>query len=173
LWQILEQCARSPDVGEIVCILDALDECDKESREQLVKKLKDFYCQSEHQSNLPLRLKFLITSRPYDDLETSFGKFSATTTYLRFDGDDKSEQISQEINLVIDDRVDDIANGFTADDRQKISERLKSMENRTYLWLYLIFNTIKEKLSRYGSGQTSKGYCAIFHPMCPKHMKKS
>jgi hypothetical protein len=42
--------------------------------------------------------------------------------------------------------VKDIPAGFTANDRRKISERLKSMENRTYLWLHLIFDAIEEML---------------------------
>jgi ankyrin repeat domain-containing protein 50 len=149
LWEILVTCAESSDTGEVVCILDALDECDRNSRAVLLNTLKDFYSQPQHLSDLSSKLKFLITSRPYDDLESYFGEF-LTTEYLRFDCDDKSADIGREINLVIDERVNKIAGNFTAIDRQKISERLKSMENRTYLWLYLIFDTIKEKLSLYG-----------------------
>ncbi|SPO07333.1 uncharacterized protein DNG_10027 [Cephalotrichum gorgonifer] len=149
LWQILETCARSSGTGEIICVLDALDECEKKSREELISKLQDLYCRPGHLSRSSPRLKFLITSRPYDDLEAYFGKFLATN-YLRFDGDDKSADIAREINLVIDVRVHDLPATLSATDRHKISERLKSMESRTYLWLYLIFDTIKENLSRYG-----------------------
>ncbi|KAB5572192.1 ankyrin repeat-containing domain protein [Coniochaeta sp. 2T2.1] len=149
LWRILLECVRSSDTGEVVCILDALDECDRNSREELINKLKDFYCQPHHLSHSSSKLKFLITSRPYDDLEAYFGNF-LTTKYLRFDGDDKSADIGREINLVIDERVNQVMVTFAADDRHKISERLKSMENRTYLWLYLIFDIVKENLSRYG-----------------------
>ncbi|KAK3947728.1 ankyrin repeat-containing domain protein [Pseudoneurospora amorphoporcata] len=144
LWRILLECVRSSDTGEVVCILDALDECDKRSRKELINKLKDFYCQPPSS-----KLKFLITSRPYDDLEANFGNFP-TTKYLRFDGDDKSADIGREINLVIDERVNTVMGSFNADDRCEISQRLKSMENRTYLWLYLIFDIIEESLSRYG-----------------------
>ncbi|KAB5536158.1 hypothetical protein GE09DRAFT_1176634 [Coniochaeta sp. 2T2.1] len=149
LWRILLECVRSSDTGEVVCILDALDECDRNSREELINKLKDFYCQPHHLSHSSSKLRFLITSRPYDDLEAYFGNF-LTTKYLRFDGDDKSADIGREINLVIDERVNQVMVTFAADDRHKISERLKSMENRTYLWLYLIFDIVKENLSRYG-----------------------
>lgn len=149
LWEILLKCASYPGVGEIVCILDALDECERGSREEFIDKLKRFYCQPHCPSKASSKLKFLITSRPYDDLEDCFRDFS-TTEYLRFDGDDKSAEIGREINLVIDERVNEIAGSFTTDDRRKISERLKSMENRTYLWLYLIFDTIREKPSFYG-----------------------
>ncbi|KAF7556997.1 hypothetical protein G7Z17_g998 [Cylindrodendrum hubeiense] len=148
LWRILMECTLSPDFGETVCILDALDECDKESRGQLINALRDFYCKQNGRSNSASKLKFLVTSRPYDDLEAYFGKFG-TTTYLRFDGDEKSDEIRNEINLVIDHRMDEVAGNFADADRRTISERLKNMKNRTYLWLYLIFNTIEENLSLY------------------------
>ena len=149
LWRILLECVSSSDTGEVVCILDALDECDRSSREELINKLKDFYCQPHHLAHSSSKLKFLITSRPYDDLEAYFGKFLATN-YLRFDGDDKSANIGREINLVIDERVKRVKGDFNADDQRKISQGLKDKENRTYLWLYLIFDIIKENLSRYG-----------------------
>ncbi|GIJ91391.1 hypothetical protein Asppvi_010356 [Aspergillus pseudoviridinutans] len=150
LWRILMDCADSPDTGEIVCVLDALDECSEHSRRQLIKKLKEFYCQPSRPANPLSKLKFLITSRPYDDLERSFKGFSDTTAYLRFDGDEKSAQISKEINLVIDAKVDEIARDFEEGDRRKISEQLKSMENRTYLWLKLTFDIIEQSPTEYG-----------------------
>ncbi|PQE04262.1 ankyrin repeat protein [Rutstroemia sp. NJR-2017a BVV2] len=149
LWQILENCARSLDTREIVCVLDALDECNAAGRLQLTNQLKEFYFKQD-QSSRRLKLKFLITSRPYDDLEASFRNFSNTTAYLRFDGDNKSKEINQEINLVIDARMDDIAGDFADEDRRKISERLKSMDHRTYLWLHLTIDIIKQSPSKYG-----------------------
>ncbi|CAG8898977.1 unnamed protein product [Penicillium egyptiacum] len=146
LWNILLDCAKSPHTGEIVCIFDALDECEQQSRLQLISKLKDFYCQPQG-SALSSKLSFLITSRPYAEIERSFGGF---TEYLHFDGDKKSLAITREIDLVIDDHVSQITANFTADDQLEISKRLKSMENRTYLWLYVIFETIKEDPSRHG-----------------------
>ncbi|KAF4247129.1 hypothetical protein CNMCM8980_007809 [Aspergillus fumigatiaffinis] len=150
LWRILMDCAHSPDTGEIVCVLDALDECSKNGRQQLVDKLEEFYCQPCRPSHPLSKLKFLITGRPYDHLEVSFKGFSDATAYLRFDGDEKSAQISKEINLVIDAKVDEIARDFEEVDRRKISEQLKSMEHRTYLWLHLTFDIIKQNPSEYG-----------------------
>lgn len=149
LWRILENCARSSNTGEIVCILDALDECNKDSRRQLINQLKEFYTKQDQSRSHPSKLKFLITSRPYDDLEASFRKFSGTTTYMRFDGDDRSDQIGREINLVIDARMHDIGGDLADEDRRTISERLKCMENRTYLWLHLTFDIIEQSPSEY------------------------
>ncbi|KAF3491527.1 uncharacterized protein GIQ15_01044 [Arthroderma uncinatum] len=151
LWRILKDCAESPDAGEIICVLDALDECEKDSRKQLIDKVKDFYCQPNDIQNLPSKLKFLITSRPYDVIEASFRKFS-DTAYVRFDGDEKFVEISEEINLVIDFKVDQIAAdfGFSESDQRKISERLKSMKNRTYLWLHLTLDIIEQNPAEFG-----------------------
>ncbi|RMZ79876.1 hypothetical protein DV737_g3201, partial [Chaetothyriales sp. CBS 132003] len=148
LWRILVDSASSPGAGEIVCILDALDECKEDSRREIIETLKDFCCPRDGPPS-PSRLKFLITSRPYDDLEWAFGKYPTTAAYWRFDGDEKSDQISQEIDLVIDARVQDIAAGFTDDGKRQISERLKSTKNRTYLWLHLTFDIIQNTPSRY------------------------
>ena len=149
LWQILENCARSSDTGEIICILDALDECNAAGRQQLINQLQEFYLKHDLSSSRS-KLKFLITSRPYGDIEVSFRNFTDTTAYLRFEGDDKSKEISQEINLVIDARMDDIASDLAEEDRRKISERLKSMDHRTYLWLHLTIDIIKQSPCEYG-----------------------
>ncbi|KAJ5472958.1 hypothetical protein N7530_006959 [Penicillium desertorum] len=149
LWNILLDCAKSPQDGEIICIFDALDECEAQSRLQLISKLKEFYSQSQDSSTLPSKLSFLITSRPYSEIERDFGEFSSSE-YIHLDGDKKSTAISREIDLVIDEHVSQITSNFTYADQLEISKRLKSMENRTYLWLYVIFETIKEDPSRHG-----------------------
>jgi hypothetical protein len=63
------------------------------------------------------RLKFIIISRLYYDLESAFGKFSIITIYVRFDRDEKSDEISNDINLVIDDNIYNIAGDLATKDR--------------------------------------------------------
>jgi ankyrin repeat domain-containing protein 50 len=142
LWQILVHCVRSSDAGEVICILDALDECNAKSRQTLIGQLNDFYSQPSY----PSKLKFLITGRPYPDLEAAFQRFSGVAAYLHTDGDSdaKSEKISREINLVIDARLHEITLNFEDEDRLEISKALKDMKNRTYLWLYLTFDAIEQ-----------------------------
>ncbi|KAM0270235.1 hypothetical protein ACHAQH_009517 [Verticillium albo-atrum] len=145
LWDILTNCAKSPNAGEIVCALDALDECDETGRKEILMKLKAF---DKAQS----RLKFLITGRPYDHLEDEFKGLSEKGVCIQLDGDDKSEEIGEEINLVIDHKVNIIAEHwehFGVEHRQQLSERLKEMENRTYLWLHLTMDIIEKRRSKY------------------------
>ncbi|KAK1250203.1 hypothetical protein MKX08_010206 [Trichoderma sp. CBMAI-0020] len=147
LWQILVKCAESSS-ADIICVLDALDECRRDSAQRLPSTIKESY--SQHNQLLwPSRLKFLITSRPYDDINGLFDTLQSVAIYMHFNGDEKSPQIGEEINLVIDAKVRDIAEAFSDEARDKISKRLKSMENRTYLWLHLTFDIIEKNRSNY------------------------
>ena len=149
LWGILIKCAHDSEAGEIICVVDALDECEKDARSQLLEKLVLIFAQEEALKSSSSKLKFLVTSRPYDDLEEKFQPLSGVSTYMRFDGDDKSQSISREINLVIDHETPRIARGFSDEDCKRLSDRLKGMNNRTYLWLFLTINIITGSRSKY------------------------
>ncbi|MCJ1428331.1 hypothetical protein MMC29_006240, partial [Sticta canariensis] len=149
LWGLLVECAKNPETGEIICVLDALDECEKDARNQLIHKLVGFFSQIKSDKNPSFTLKFLVTSRPYDDLEQQFQPLSGVSTYLRFDGDDELETIGKEIDLVIDAKIPDIASDFSDGERTRISKHLKKMGNRTYLWLFLTIDIIMESRSNF------------------------
>lgn len=147
LWKIFLQCAAEEGCGDLICVFDGLDECNERSRKELVTKLSDFYLQDDKCKSH--RLKVLITSRPYDDIEALMRQFSQHAAYMRLDGGDKTDQISEEINLVIDAKVDEFARHFEAHDRRKIANHLKQMGTRTYLTLHLIINIIEQSPSDY------------------------
>ena len=142
LWQILLDCSRSSDAGEVICVLDALDECDGHSRGELIDRLEELYCR-----NHPSELKFFITGRPYNNLEARFRRFSDRPGYQHLNGDDKSEEIGKEINLYIDHWVQNFTE-YKDEDRCKISDFLKHKENRTYLWLHLTIDGIEQSSKR-------------------------
>lgn len=149
LWKILTNCAQSDEARQIICILDALDECEPRSRNELIFHLKQFYADQQNTSAKASKLKFIITSRPYDDLEIQFARF-ATVNYIQFHGDDKSAEISREIDFVIDELVEEVAGTFSGDDQESLKSHLKRMENRTYLWLHLTFDIIRQSPSEFG-----------------------
>lgn len=148
LWELLLRSAEDSKAGGIICVLDALDESEEQSRHQLIDKLVQFFSHEQNCHN-PLKLKFLVTSRPYDDLELKFQRLLGVSTYMRFDGDEKSERIGEEINLVIDVKIPDIMGGFNHEERKRICNRLKEMENRTYLWLFLTIDIIEKSPSNF------------------------
>ena len=149
LWEILTKAAEDPEAGEIVCILDALDECEHNEREELIRELVSFFSRTEARRNFSFPLKFLVTSRHYGDIEGNFEPLFEVSTFVRFDGNDKSHVIAEEINLVIDAKIPEIAKHFTAEQRESIRKRLKEMDNRTYLWLFLTIDIIKGSRSQY------------------------
>ncbi|KAK1144425.1 hypothetical protein N8T08_005578 [Aspergillus melleus] len=110
--------------------------------------MEKFYSNEEMRTKS--KLKVLITSRPYEDLECSFENFPKNAC-MRLGGDEKSDQIREEIDLVIDVEVKDLTKTFN--DRtsaaEKIEARPKDMEHRTYLWLYLTLNYIKDERAVY------------------------
>jgi ankyrin repeat domain-containing protein 50 len=90
--------------GEVVCILDALDECAESGRYQIIDTLNLPYKQSiSRQSGS--QLKFLITSRPYFDIERRFADLIQNFPKIRLYGGKESEIMSHEINIVIKSKV--------------------------------------------------------------------
>ena len=60
MWTILETAAKDPTAGEIVCVLDALDEYDQNELPFLTEKIEKFLKDSQY--NKMAHLKFLVTS---------------------------------------------------------------------------------------------------------------
>lgn len=142
LWNILIKSAEDPSAGEIVCVLDALDECENDARNQLIQSITSFLSQKETHQKPMCALKFLITSRSLQDIEQRFHPLQEFDTFFHINGDEKSQRIGQEINLIIDSKVPSIMGDFSENDRKRISKGLKATADRTYLWLSLIMDVI-------------------------------
>ena len=151
LRSILMKAAADSNSGTIICIIDALDECAESSCERLVEYLANYLSIKN-----ATKLKFLVTSRPNEFLKRVFIKhFSRlkqdpTSVKLMGENDQEMEEISAEIALVIEKRVDDFKNqrigyGIYDDGHDFVLEQLKKIENRTYLWMSLIFPELEEK----------------------------
>lgn len=147
LWEILEKSASDYEAGEIICVLDALDECNESARKDLVKKLCRLYS-GRNETNM--KLKFLATSRPYEFIERSFYSLGENMLNISLRGEDESEKISKEIDMVIDVRVPHICKNrrypLQPEVQNALIDRLKNTRNRTYLWLHLIFDVIETSL---------------------------
>lgn len=46
LWDILIMASQERNAGEIICILDAFDECENQDRQDLAKIVREFYVQN-------------------------------------------------------------------------------------------------------------------------------
>jgi hypothetical protein len=147
MFGILCQAATDPSVGQIVCVLDALDECSPDDRFSLIEAITNLYHKAKNPTsngNHP-KLKFLLTSRPYSDIHSQFHDLMKETPTIHLSGDHESEKIKDEIDLVIDVDIPKLAGerGFDEEATKYLLEELHTVDNRTYLWLSLIMEEIR------------------------------
>lgn len=108
LWRILIKATTDPRAGEVICILDALDECEESGRYQLIDSLNKYFTNATSCERQRSTLKFLVTSRPYFDIERRFKRLTHNFPTIRLEGEKESEAISREITSVIKVRVQQI-----------------------------------------------------------------
>lgn len=153
MWRIFMAATSDPQAPNVTCVFDALDECRMTDRKKLIKKLTQYYQVSNPArsvSAVPTRqhhLKFLVTSRPYDDIQAEFHLPSKQPT-IRLRGEDENAQIHHEIDAVIKLRVDEISSKLELAPAvtKRLETQLLEMEHRTYLWLHLAIDGIYEDL---------------------------
>ena len=142
------------EANNIICVLDALDECQSPGREKLVDKLNDLYHGFDTEDVQEPFLRFMATSRPYREIESAFSPCT-----IRLTGEDESESISKEINMVIEVKVDELAARLgLGPSREWFEDDLKrhllAIPHRTYLWLHLILETILHRRGALAGGLT-------------------
>ena len=151
LWDSMLEILSDPTTGEVILVLDALDECSNSERTRLLECLTEIYSTEKYQNNTNIKLKTLITSRQYHDIEVRFRRLKGIAGYIQLDGDEKSEEISRETSLVIEYSVPRVAPSLTENDQAKVIEHLRSTPHRTYLWLHLMLKEIEHKVVAYGT----------------------
>ena len=145
MWDILITVAADPKAGEIVCILDAIDECEEGDEVILIDTIKGYYGDGKGGVSQQARLRFLLTSRPYRKIETRFHSLVRQIPTIHLSGDEESSLISEEINIVIRSEVSAIASerGFDTNAENFLLQQLLQIKNRTYLWLHLTLDQIR------------------------------
>lgn len=157
LWDVLIDATVNQDIGdtlnstkqtsgEIVCVLDALDECEDRGQRQLAEALRKL----EWARPGKVALKFLLTSRPYTHLqrEFSFSNILIPAVHLTGEGEVEVETISREINVVIESKVKDIGSWLQLlpEERQFLKDEPNRIPHRTYLWVHLVIEFIKDSV---------------------------
>lgn len=141
LWEILGKAVKDPETGPVIIVLDALDECDESEFKDLVRIIQSQF-QNDHSGFS--KVKYLLTSRPYEQIVCKFTGLLELFPYVRIPGEEESESISREVNHVIRYRVEQLARDKRLPDPVKchLRERLLQIPHRTYLWVYLVFDLL-------------------------------
>jgi ankyrin repeat protein len=152
LWTILGNAMQGSQAGPVIIVLDALDECAESEFEDLMRNIESQSrdCHSNHR-----RLRYFLTSRPYEQIVAKFRGLMNSFPRIHIPGEKESEAISQEVNLVISYQVKLLAeekrlSGEVTDD---LVTHLTRTEHRTYLWVHLVFNYLKTEVFK----KTRKG----------------
>ncbi|KAB5566553.1 hypothetical protein GE09DRAFT_1187085 [Coniochaeta sp. 2T2.1] len=143
LWAIFCEAVRDRRAGQVIVVLDALDECDESEFKNLMFSMKHYFDFRKPGAD---NLRFLLTRRPYEQIASSFVHLSDAFPHsIRIPGEDESETISQEINRVIEYRVEQLAVEKRIPEHVKdaLLQRLLSVPHRTYLWVHLVFDYLR------------------------------
>ena len=139
LWDMLLKMAADETTGQTFFIIDALDECDEESRQTLVKQLQRNF---QHESSSKIRL--LITSRPYQEIKEYLQEFSHKD--LASIPDSKKD-----VDRFIHEKVADLAakKQYTTKAKEQITNILKYKSEKTFLWVGLACEELSQVLSKH------------------------
>jgi nucleoside-triphosphatase THEP1 len=161
LWTVLGNAVQDANAGSTTIVLDALDECAESETKDLMRSL-EIQVRNSELSNA--KLKLFMTSRPYEHVVSNLHSLSEAFPCIRIPGEDESEIISQEVNCVIQYRVDQFAKEKRLTDEIKacLEEQLLKMEHRTYLWVYLVFDYLGKAFNDSKIKRTTKGMASEF-----------
>ncbi|KAN0070487.1 hypothetical protein V8E54_011356 [Elaphomyces granulatus] len=143
LWGALISAAEDKNAGEIICLFDAIDECEDRGRSQLIQALCKLYGTRRN-----FNLKFLVTSRPYGGIRRGFQPLEIPglpVIHLSGESDVEVEKISREIDVFINARVKNIGVKLKLrnDEQELLLQELLRVPHRTYLWVYLTLDLIE------------------------------
>ena len=144
LWSAFTDIISDKAFGNVICILDAIDECSDDDSKKLLQRLAAI-------STSSTSIKILITSRPYTWIETAlFHKTGLDKNEIRLSGEGREEQniIEKEIGFFIAFRVQDFrelreSKGIYDDAHENLQSHLNDIKNRTYLWVSAVFSELE------------------------------
>ncbi|KAF5605986.1 ankyrin repeat [Fusarium subglutinans] len=162
LWRMFELIVGHPNKRQIVCVLDALNECGDAERKKFNQLLRKFLCRK---FSHPPRVKFLIMTREDPDILEDFRGFESMHSVqlseeskkrdVAFEGCDvpvqlRSIDLLEDINVVIAHHLRQLllTKAMTQDTWQLVASALEQSpsEPRTYLWVSSVFDVLEQNL---------------------------
>ncbi|EAQ91929.1 hypothetical protein CHGG_00164 [Chaetomium globosum CBS 148.51] len=163
LWGLFRDIATDPRSGPTIIIIDALDECEEDTRRSLLKAIKGFIQDLERPNAGGQHVKFVLTSRPLEDVERMIDRVSD----LRIRIDDYRGGPDGDIQIYIRQRLDEISEQLQFDPklRQSLQELLYSKSGQTFLWVHMVLTAL-ETVPR-----MSTNYLKVFVQQIPSDLE--
>ncbi|PWW72234.1 NACHT-ANK domain protein transcript variant 4 [Tuber magnatum] len=139
LWDILVKVvAAEGGCGEVICVVDALDECEQATQDRLMRLMA--HLPQSQNSGIPLKL--LVTSRPYHKIERGLGSYA---TMIRLKGEDEVKAITADVTRVIDKGIKELETYWERPgELGYLRDILESSADRTFIWVSLILEILKD-----------------------------
>ncbi|MCJ1391416.1 hypothetical protein MMC18_004280 [Xylographa bjoerkii] len=137
---------------------------DTADRDRLMQKITEYFLDYDALQQAGGRFKILVTSRPYGHIDAQYGPLNGNSAFVRLDGSEKTSLVAAEINLVIDQKVPEYIPKVSKMVQEAIIKHLQGMDNRTYLWLHLILNFIRDNIAGRGTEKKIKGLIETLPP---------
>lgn len=145
LWMVFEAILRDPAKRSITIIIDALDECEEESKSNLVKVLHDFFNPNSRNNKgksntLVQSVKVIITHRPEPSIEKGF---SHGTRPLKVD----TGLINRDLSKFIREKTKKLQDDLDLDSEKtdQIRDALKNKAGGTFLWVSLVLGDMDRR----------------------------
>lgn len=134
-------------LGDIVIIIDAMDECADADRQLLISKLAELSTSTDR----PGSLKLLLTSRHDSLMQDALIRSGQAVSIEQLAGDDPKGggAIKLEIDAYIQSHISDFRGlrkarfGYDDNAHVRIRDHMLRVPNRTYLWVSLVFEELK------------------------------
>ncbi|KAL7946830.1 natch and ankyrin domain protein [Trichoderma barbatum] len=138
LWRVFLTLLRQSRSSQIVCVLDGLDECEKESLRQLLDAVENYLSKSGGDA-MP-RLKFIFLSRPRPAiLERTLGQYE----HIKLDA--SGTEISRDIEKYIFAKVAELASEQNLSEEMvaRVQQALLAGADGTFLWVGFVANELQ------------------------------
>ncbi|PWW74073.1 hypothetical protein C7212DRAFT_359329 [Tuber magnatum] len=138
LWNILVKAVAEGGCGDVICVVDALDECEEATLTPLIRYVAGL----PESQNSEIPLKLLVTGRPYHKIEMELG---SPATTIRLKGEEEVNTIAADVTRVIDAGIRDLESCWgQPGGLGYLRDLLESSADRTFLWVSLVLGILKE-----------------------------
>lgn len=138
LWTLFLETARANSTRQLFCIIDALDECGDESRDDLLDQLE----QTFETSDGPPNIHFLLLSRPYVHIRDLLGQFKSLDLA-------SLPQIKEDVQQYIEYELEKLAKKkrYSTALKEKVKTVLVEKAEDTFLWVGMTCRELQSVLS--------------------------
>ncbi|KAH7066499.1 NACHT and ankyrin domain protein [Paraphoma chrysanthemicola] len=131
LWIIFTRSITDPEFPPTRCVIDGLDECDKDTRRQLIAKLLILFDATNPNPSHPTlstKLRLVVISRSMPELRSC--------TEIKIDPDN-NQSTTDDIGRFVSARVQELCKieGMTAEVQNHVERTLRTRAQGTFLWV--------------------------------------